>query len=232
MAINHIIKPQVNICLHHTSQDKYTVACTWKCESSRPLHWRKTRRWESQTNDFEATSRKICSAKKWSCLCFEEERDGMIQFGTSRGTFQRFNVKRPCYFEIWRRKMTLADMLNQNSLLKKRNVLKLKFKVMKMMNEDFGELSSKHQLYLIAQMDGYHFCWKKKKRCFAISIWIWMHGTQITHSPIRVNFQRTKHIRRLKKNKMKKSFKTYTRRLLLNSVQYMVHLNVQSSRSN
>jgi hypothetical protein len=54
--------------------------------------------------------------------------------------------------------MTLADMLNQNSLLKKINLLKLKFKIMKMMNENFGELSSKHQLYLIAQMDGNHFC--------------------------------------------------------------------------
>jgi len=111
MVINHIIKPQVNICLHHTSQDKYNVACTWNSVNPfRTQDWRKTRRLKSQTNDdqvfkhllldtqerFAQKLLKISIKKKrWTCW--------IESFGTyikTRGTFTRFNVKRPEMIKI------------------------------------------------------------------------------------------------------------------------------------
>jgi len=44
-----VLEPQVNICLHHTSQDKYTVACTFNSISSQET-WN-IRSWRSQTHD-------------------------------------------------------------------------------------------------------------------------------------------------------------------------------------
>lgn len=46
-----VLEPQVNICLHDTSQDKYNVACTFNSISSQET-W-KIQSWRSQTNEFE-----------------------------------------------------------------------------------------------------------------------------------------------------------------------------------
>lgn len=54
-----VLEPQVTICLHYTSQDKYNVACTSNSISSQ--EGQKTRSWRSQTNDLVAIK------------CFEED---------------------------------------------------------------------------------------------------------------------------------------------------------------
>lgn len=95
----HMLKHQVNICLHHTSQDKYTVACTFNSVSSqdtfisaRNQDWRKIWRWRSQTND--------CDAERWLTwtLFFAYWMKLKWQMNQStkkpRGTITRFNVER------------------------------------------------------------------------------------------------------------------------------------------
>lgn len=51
-----VLEPQVNICLHHTSQDKYNIACTFNSISSQDTE--EIRSWRSQTNVIDENQRK------------------------------------------------------------------------------------------------------------------------------------------------------------------------------
>lgn len=169
----HMLKHQVNICLHHTSQDKYTVACTFNSVSSqdtfisaRNQDWRKIWRWRSQTND--------CDAERWLTwtLFFAYWMKLKWQMNQStkkpRGTITRFNVERTyqMMIEMTKKKknaLCKQEKNNQNFCFK--NILNWneeRNELWRCFIEILEETSSKSKLCLIAQMDDNLYCFESK----------------------------------------------------------------------